>query len=191
VKSRAGLKHTLKHTPVIEQSQAHSTQHTAPSHCFALTMERLFSPCTRYQDILESQGRHERSHSFHELDLDVSTEEVIIPHRAFTYADLYAMLGNDNTIAWLTPHAAEVARKEETVQCRVPCCFRFSADGQEIIAFSRSPVHLLKICDVVLRLLAASIVHEVIIHKCISLDGAFILAPALGYLLEQCQSLNS
>jgi hypothetical protein len=73
-------------------------------------MERLFSPCTRLQDRLESQGRIGRPAILQELNLDVSTEELRSAERAFTYADLYAMLGNGQTIAWLTPHAA-VARK--------------------------------------------------------------------------------
>jgi hypothetical protein len=90
-----------------------SKQQAAPAHCFALTMERLFSPCTRFNDLLESQGRLEelRRHypePLQELNRDVSTEELLSAERAFTYADLYAMLGNRNTIAWLTPHAAVV-----------------------------------------------------------------------------------
>jgi hypothetical protein len=41
-----------------------------------------------------------------ELNLDESTEEHLSSERAFTYADLYAMLGNKVTVAWLTPYAA-------------------------------------------------------------------------------------
>jgi hypothetical protein len=51
-------------------------------------MERLFSPCTRLRDTLELEE------FFEELNLDVSTEELLSAERAFTYADLYAMLGN-------------------------------------------------------------------------------------------------
>jgi hypothetical protein len=62
-------------------------------------MERQFSPCTRLYDILENQGRLERFRDHHpvglqELNLDVSIEVLLSAERAFTYADLYAMLGN-------------------------------------------------------------------------------------------------
>jgi hypothetical protein len=43
--------------------------------------------------------------------------------------------------------------------------FRFNADGKDMIAFARSHEHLLEICDVVLRLLAASAVHTVILSN--------------------------
>jgi hypothetical protein len=73
-------------------------QHNNVSH---FTMERLFSPCTRLHDILESQGRlgifEGRRQVLQELNLDVSTEELISTERAFTYAGLYAMLGNEDT----------------------------------------------------------------------------------------------
>jgi hypothetical protein len=156
-------------------------------------MERLFSPCTRYRDILESQGRLEElrgpRESFQELGLDVSTEELFIPQRGFTYADLYAMLRNEDTIAWLTPHAA-VARTS-TTDWGQSCRFRFSADDKDIEALANSPEHLLEICDVVLRLLAASDVHSVHLDKCICYDVALLNAPTLAYLLEQCQSLKA
>jgi hypothetical protein len=167
------------------------------THCFALTMERLFSSCTRYEDILNSlrplggELRDPRE-TFQELDLDVSIEELLSAERAFTYGDLYAMLGNENTIAWLTPHAAvAVARTSATAWGR-SCRFCFSADGQEIVAFSRY-AHLLEICDVVLRLLAASVVHSVIlVDGGVGRFGEFLInAPTVGYLMEQCQSLKS
>jgi hypothetical protein len=69
-------------------------------------MERLFSPCTRLHDILESQGHLQPLENANELNLDVSTEELLDAERAFTYADLYAMLGNRDVVAWLTPNAA-------------------------------------------------------------------------------------
>jgi hypothetical protein len=97
-------------------------------------MERLFSPCTRLHDILESQGGLEgfqgHREGLRELNLDVVSEELLSAERAFTYADLYAMLGNDDTIAWLTPHTA-VARPGERVHlwgglcgCFVPLLFQ-------------------------------------------------------------------
>jgi hypothetical protein len=74
-------------------------------------MELLLSPCTRLHDILESQGGLEElgvrnPEPLQELNLDVSTEELLSAERALSYADLYAMLGNRHTVAWLTPHAA-------------------------------------------------------------------------------------
>jgi hypothetical protein len=64
-------------------------------------MERLFSLCTRTRDIIERQGRLERLRGrihnlalVQELNLDVSTEELLSAERAFTYTDLYVMLGN-------------------------------------------------------------------------------------------------
>jgi hypothetical protein len=89
----------------FERSQQ---QQTAPAYCFALTMKRLFSPCTRYRDILESQGRLGPREWLQELNFDVSTEELLSADRAFTYADLYAILRNRRTVLWLAPHAIVV-----------------------------------------------------------------------------------
>jgi hypothetical protein len=165
-------------------------------------MERLFSPCTRLHDFLESQGDLEQFRMRHpellqELNLDVSSEEFLSAERAFTYADLYATLGNMNTVAWLTPHAA-VAREHQRVlnaweRLDWVCCFyrfSFSADGIEIVAAARSFQHLREICDVVVRLLAVSVVHSVKLFNTGSHDGS-INAPSLAYLMEQCQSLKS
>jgi hypothetical protein len=74
-------------------------------------MEHLFSPCTRLYDLLDS---HDLLDNFHvdprelmqEQSLDVSTEDFLSAKRAFTYADLYALLGNESTVLWLTPHAS-------------------------------------------------------------------------------------
>jgi hypothetical protein len=162
-----------------------------------LTMESLFSPCTRSYDILESQGHLERvgSHDLErELNLNVSTEELLSADRAFTYSDLYAMLGNQRPVVWLTPHAAVTRNVMFGIiawehQLGRSCRFSFSADGKQIVAVARSPEHLLEICDVVLRLLALSVLHSVHLHNCIS-PGLIINAPALMYLMEQCQSLK-
>jgi hypothetical protein len=160
-----------------------------------ITMERLFSPSTRsrYRDILESHGRLEefRAHRVQELNLNASIEELVSAESAFTYADLYAMLGNKDTVVWLTPHAA-VARRDKDAKYSWTCCLCFNADGNNkgLVAFSRSPEHLLEICDVVLRLLAASDVRSVKIHKLSSSEVVLISAPALAYLLQQCQSLK-
>jgi hypothetical protein len=156
-------------------------------------MERLFSPCTRYRDILASHGWHERAHSLQEVNLDVSIEELLSAGRAFTYADLYAMLGNGDTIAWLTPHAA-VARQESRERMSWSLRFSFNTDDDKgIIALAGSQEDLLEICDVVLRLLAASVVHSVILgdNRGGRLEEFLTNAPAVGYLLEQCQSLKS
>jgi hypothetical protein len=160
-------------------------------------MERLFSPCTRLRDILESQGRHRPPEGLQELYLDVSTEAFLSAKRAFAYADLYAMLENGNTAVWLTPHAF-VARQYGSGglwrtlggQLDESYRFRFTVDGKDMDTFVRSRENLLEICDVVLRLLAVSVAHSVILRKWSSRDGAWINAPTLAYLMEQCQSLQ-
>jgi hypothetical protein len=156
------------------------------------TMDRLFSPCTRLHDIFESQGRLERVRGLQELNLDVSTEELLSAERTFTYVDLHAILGNEDTIAWLIPHAA-VARKGGRAvyswnQLHRSCRFSFNADGKEMVAFARSTEHLLEIVDVVIRLLAVSVVHSVRLTG--AFGGTFINAPSLAYMMEQCQSLK-
>jgi hypothetical protein len=148
-------------------------------------MEHLFSPCTRLYDLLESRDRRGLPELLRELNLDVSTEELLSAERAFTYADLFAMLENRNTFAWLTPHAAVFHGGVSALlycweQLDGSCRFRFSADGKEIIAFGRSHEHLLEICDVVVRLLAASVVQSVCIDNWRCLDGIFINAPIFG-----------
>jgi hypothetical protein len=165
-------------------------------------MEHLFSPCTRLQDIFESQGqleeiRRRRPEPLQERNLDVSTEELLSAERAFTYADLYAMLGIANTVAWLTPHAA-VAREHSGLAAIIwdsldeseSYCFSFSADGKDVIAYARSSEHLLEICDIVLRLLALSVVQSVNLFDW-TLDDELNNAPTLAYLMEQCHSLKA
>jgi hypothetical protein len=163
-------------------------------------MEILFSPCTRFHDILESQGRLEEFRDqpelLQELNLDVSTEQLLSAERAFTYADLYAMLGNQYMVVWLTPHASVIRGYGRGAyyweQLDEPCSFCFSADGEAIYAFARSPEHFLEISDVILRLLAASVVvHSVFLRKRSSRNGALINAPTLAYLMELCQSLKA
>jgi hypothetical protein len=152
-------------------------------------MERLFSPCTRLQDLLDDYPE-----GLQELNLDVSTEELLSAERAFTYADVYAMLGNGETTAWLTPHAA-VAREygDGDQSWRMhPHSYRFffnTDDDNPIAALALSEEHLSEICDVILRLLAASAVHSVIL-RCND-DGVLISAPPYAYLMEQCKSLKA
>jgi hypothetical protein len=161
------------------------------------TMERLFSPCNRFQDLIENQDDFDEyfdnpGHELlQELNLDVSTEEFLSAERAFTYADLYALLGNGETVVWLSPHAA-ASRTDgpmsidwEQLDDLEWCRFQCRVDGKEIVAMASSPEHLLEICDVVLRLLAVSEVHRVI------LEESLIDAPTLAYLMEQCQSLKT
>jgi hypothetical protein len=163
-------------------------------------MERLFSPCNRFYDILESEGRLEEliqndPEPLQELNLNVSTEELLSAERAFKYADLDALLGNGDTVAWLTPHATVSRDYGRAVDAWLHldielCSFNFNADGEDTYAFARSTEHLLEIVDVVLRLLAVSVVHSVSLHNWSYLEGTSINAPTLAYLMEQCQSLK-
>jgi hypothetical protein len=164
-------------------------------------MERLFSPCTRLYDLLVENDEDDLDHDelpdymvdpVEELNLDVSTEEFLSAERGFTYADLYAMLGNEDTVAWLTPHASVMREsgKAEYSWTRLfeasrPFCI--NADGKEIMAWALSPEHLLELCDVVLQLLAASVVHSLDLDSCFSTS---ISAFSLEYLMEQCHSLK-
>jgi hypothetical protein len=150
-------------------------------------------------DLLMSQGRHDGFRGprklLRELNLDVSTEELLCAKRAFTYADLYAMMGNGKTVAWLTPHASVVVFSwvHSWVQLDESWRFSFSADGKIIYALARSFEHLLEICDVVLRLLAASDVSSVILQRWSCPGDVSINAPtptSVAYLMEQCQSLK-
>jgi hypothetical protein len=159
-------------------------------HDFALsTMEHLFSPCTRFMG-LDREGRFGRP-TFTERNLDVSTEVFLSAESAFTYTDLHTMMGDETTAVWLTRHAP-VVRNSMTYWGQRRCFF-FSADGKDIEALtdSRSPGPLLEICDIVLRLLAASNIHSVSLDKCHCFDIAMINAVSLANLLEQCQSLTS
>ena len=110
-------------------------------------MERLFSPCTRFYDMLESQGR-ERFRGcgewFQELNLDVSTEELLSAERAHTYADLYTMLEPNVTIMWLTPHTAVAGEDgmNPWMLLADSCWFCFRADGKVFFVLARSPEHL-------------------------------------------------
>jgi hypothetical protein len=79
-------------------------------------MEHLFSPCTRLKDILEDE-RDDYYETIKELNLGVSTQELLSAERAFTYADLYAMIEDGKTVAWLTPHTAVVREDGEGDYC--------------------------------------------------------------------------
>jgi hypothetical protein len=120
------------------------------------------------------------------LNLDVSTEEFLstVHRAAFTYTDLYTMLANENTVLWLTPHAAVMRESGRGI-------LDFKVDGKDIDAWDRSPEHLSEICDVVLRLLAASAVHSVHLHNWGRQDVALINTASLAFLMEQSQSLET
>jgi hypothetical protein len=165
-------------------------------------MERLFSPCTRLDDASESQGgldqeRINELDIIEELNLNASTEELLSAERAFTYGDLYALLGNEDTetLAWLTPHSA-IARNVGRAmiawdhQLGRSYRFRFSADGTDMFALARSSEQLLEICDVVLRLLAVSVVDSLRLTGQTHIPHLCINTPNLAYLMEQCQSLK-
>jgi hypothetical protein len=150
--------------------------------CTALTMERLFSPCTRYRDMVESRGGVPPPESLRELNLNVSTDEFLSAERGFTYANLYAMLGNGDTMTWLTPHAAIMSVDgsgmlylRQLNECR----FLFSVDGKKIVARARSSEALWKIVGVVLRLVSARVVHSVLLEKCDCLGAEKVSTPPL------------
>jgi hypothetical protein len=65
------------------------------------------------------------------------------------------------------------------------------ADGKVIDALAPSSEHLAEICDVFIRLLAASVVHSVLLFKWDSRHDLSINAATLAYLMERCQSLKA
>jgi hypothetical protein len=159
-------------------------------------MERLFSPWTRWHgDIQESQDHigdiSGHSKLFQELHLDVSTEELLSAERAFTYANLHAVLGSSKTFAWLTPHSAVARGGGRGKMFSNRYRLTFKADGEVILALADSPERLLEICDVITRLMAASVVHSIKLSNRDKHDGnIFINVPGLAYLMEQCRSLK-
>jgi hypothetical protein len=98
------------------------------------------------------------------------------------------MIEDGKTVARLTPHTAAVREDgkgayawEQVVES---CYFCLSVDGKEINAFARSHEDSLEICDVVLRLLAASVAHSVILGKMRSRDVAPFNATSLEYVSD-------
>jgi hypothetical protein len=102
-------------------------------------MDHLFSPCTRFYNMSESQGRLESFRGdpelLQELNLDVSTDELLSAERAFTFTDFYAMLGEENALVWLTPHAAVMNVDGRGIYAWLlldgSCRFFLKADGKE------------------------------------------------------------
>jgi hypothetical protein len=128
-------------------------------------MDPLFSPCNRLCDLLENQGRKGHREWLQELNLDVSTKELLSAERAITYAYLHDLLANDYAVVWLTPDAAVVRRHNRGITpwmlLDVACGISFKADGKVLFGWARSTENLSEICDVVLRVLAASVIHSV------------------------------
>jgi hypothetical protein len=100
----------------------------------------------------------------------------------------YQLLGpNENAVLWLTPHAAVAPEGEKGLKYYrpmdgQPCRFCFSADGQVMHAFALSSEHLLGICDVIIRLLATSVLHSVRLGKWDYYGSALINVTSLAYL---------
>jgi hypothetical protein len=107
------------------------------------------------------------------------------------------MLENGDTVAWLTPHVT-IVRPDGRAQAYANiltdeftyCQCIFNVDGKGIIVVANSREHYLEICDVILGLLAASVVHSVIVLNLNDDFGACINAPALAHLMEHCKSLK-
>jgi hypothetical protein len=164
-------------------------------------MERLFSPCTRLYDSYKDQGSREnyRNRHLREVNLDVSTEVLLSAERAFTYADLYAMLCKRNTIAWLTPHAVVLSGYEgahlylRSSHLQEVYSFQVNVNGKNIHALTHSSAAFSEIFDVVRRLLLADVsqVHELDVTYYHHNDETFFNAAALASLMEQCQSLTA
>jgi hypothetical protein len=156
-------------------------------------MERLFSPCNRLRDQIESEGRHKEYNdqddieSLQELNLNISTEELLSAERAFTYVDLYAMLGNGDTVLRLTPHAFSIQRTCGIANTTYISEFvgdDCNADGKAICAVAGSSEELLEICDVVLQLLAASAVRTVELSSWRCPGNVSFNATSFAYLIR-------
>jgi hypothetical protein len=164
-------------------------------------MERLFSPCTRLHGLLQSQGRLPElryfEDLFRELNLDVSTEELLGAERAFTYADLYAMLKNGNTLAWLNPHAAVTGEDGSGFFCTYYLQdyyrFRLNVDGKDMVALASSSAVLSETFDVVRRLLLADVseVYELTFTNVGQSYEVFFNAFSFANLVEQCDNLKT
>jgi hypothetical protein len=157
-------------------------------------MERLFSTCTRYQDVEQSRRL---PYHLRELHLDVSIEAFLSAEKAFTYADLYAILENDYTVAWLIPDtiigwdSGRSVRDDSRGRLDESCpSFCFEVDEKRIYAVARSSEKLLEICDVLFRLLAAGVVRSIKVLHWWCPGDVSVNATSLANLLEQCQSLK-
>jgi hypothetical protein len=93
-------------------------------------MERLFSPCNRFYERIEELEYFTDYDGYilettRELSTDVSTEELLSAERAFTYADLYALLGKELdggiTFAWVTQPAVVMLANGRELYCPSIC----------------------------------------------------------------------
>jgi hypothetical protein len=170
---------------------------------FAPNMERLFSPCNRLYDSLESEKRREimckHNDRLWELNLDVSTEILLSAERGFRYADLYAMLRKRKLIAWLTPHVAVVSgygrAHLRNFHLQYLFSFRIIVNGKKIHALTDSSAAFSEMFDVVRRLLLADVreVYELDLkyENSYYRHWTFFNAATLADLMEQCQSLKA
>jgi hypothetical protein len=99
-------------------------------HHSPFTMERLFSPCNRFYERIEELEYFTDYDGYilettRELSTDVSTEELLSAERAFTYADLYALLGKELdggiTFAWVTQPAVVMLANGRELYCPSIC----------------------------------------------------------------------
>jgi hypothetical protein len=106
---------------------------------------------------------------------------------------LYAILGNGETVAWLTPHAA-VALEEGENDISLGGSWMSHAASISIPTKQWSPwLTLPSICgdfDIVLRLMAASVVYSVILNRLSRMNDILISALTLAYMMEHCRSEN-
>jgi hypothetical protein len=106
------------------------------------------------------------------------------------------MLGHGDTLVWLTPHAAVApdnglaVRAWNTQLDDESCRFYYKADGKDMVVLAHSHEYSLEIVDVILRLLAVSVVQSVRLRKDWILPDFFITVPSLEHLMKHCQSLN-
>jgi hypothetical protein len=95
----------------------------------------------------------------------------------------------------LTPQAAVVHADDTELThyyLQYQGTLRVDVDGKEIFVFALYSEDLLEICDIVLRLLAASVVHSVHLSNWkLHCPHVSINATGLAYLMEQCQSLKA
>jgi hypothetical protein len=165
-------------------------------------MELLFSPCTRFVSLFENQDNpmeyiRDTFEHLQELNLDVSTEDFLSTERAFTYADLYAMLKSEETVLWFTLDTAIMRGACArgilwSLYLRFHNRFTFKVNGESMVVLARSLAALFEIVDVFHRLLVAnaSEVYDLEFRNS-CFDGTFFSAASLAYLMEQCQNLKA
>jgi hypothetical protein len=122
-----------------------------------------------------------------ELNLYVSIEELL---SAFTYADLNAVLENDETVVWLTPHAAVMRTTSGRAHLHSSTLLAFRFLFRFVV--SSSSAARLEAFATVGRLLAASAseVYELDVRFLCNLQRVLDFAPTLVSLMEQCQNLK-